>query len=135
MALGTEYILLDEPTNGLDIPSKADFRRILAARSGKESTIVISTHQVKDVENLINPVIIITAGEVLLNATTDEVARRLFFEYGGPQRPEALYSEMQAAGCLNVLENITGEESQVNIEALFNAVLRNGARVREMFSK
>ncbi|MBQ9638534.1 MAG: ABC transporter ATP-binding protein [Bacteroidales bacterium] len=135
LALGTEYILLDEPTNGLDIPSKADFRRILAARSGKESTIVISTHQVKDVENLINPVIIITAGEVLLNATTDEVARRLFFEYGGPQRPEALYSEMQPAGCLNVLENITGEESQVNIEALFNAVLRNGARVREMFSK
>lgn len=133
MALNTDYLLLDEPTNGLDIPSKADFRRILSERVGEEQTIIISTHQVKDVENLIDPIIIISNNSVLLDASVENITEKLYFEYGGQQRPDALYSEMMPGGYLNVLVNSGMGESQLNIEGLFNAVLRNSAMVKNLF--
>lgn len=133
MALNTDYLLLDEPTNGLDIPSKADFRRILSERVGEEQTIIISTHQVKDVENLIDPIIIISNNSVLLDASVEKITDKLYFEYGGQQRPDALYSEMMPGGYLNVLVNNGMGESQLNIEGLFNAVLRNSAMVKNLF--
>lgn len=129
LAFNTEYLLLDEPTNGLDIPSKADFRRIMTERVGSNQTIIISTHQVKDVENLIDPIIIISQNRVLLNASVEKITQKLYFEYGGQQRPDALYSEMMPGGFLNVLINDGMGESQINIEALFNAVLRNPDKI------
>lgn len=133
MALNTDYLLLDEPTNGLDIPSKADFRRILSEKVGEEQTIIISTHQVKDVENLIDPIIIISNNSVLLDASVEKITDKLYFEYGGQQRPDALYSEMMPGGYLNVLVNNGMGESQLNIEGLFNAVLRNQSTIRNLF--
>lgn len=133
LSLGTDYVLLDEPTNGLDIPSKADFRRLLTQMTDERKTIIISTHQVKDVENLIDPIIILCQNEVLLNASMERITEKLFFEYGGMPRADALYSEMQPAGCMNVVANTEGEESQVNIEALFNAVLRNRETIKSLF--
>ena len=133
LSLGTDYILLDEPTNGLDIPSKAQFRSILSKRAEEESTIIISTHQVKDVENLIDPIVILSHNAVLLDASVQRIQEKLFFEYGGEERPDALYSELMPAGYMNVIPNTTGEESQINIEALFNAVLRNKNTIKELF--
>lgn len=133
MALNTDYLLLDEPTNGLDIPSKADFRRILSEKVGEEQTIIISTHQVKDVENLIDPIIIISNNSVLLDASVEKITDKLYFEYGGQQRSDALYSEMMPGGYLNVLVNNGMGESQLNIEGLFNAVLRNQSTIRTLF--
>ena len=133
LSLGTDYVLLDEPTNGLDIPSKAQFRSILSKRIDDRSTIIISTHQVKDVENLIDPIVILNNNSVLLDATVQRITEKLFFEYGGEHRDDALYSEMLPSGYLNVVRNTTGEESQINIEALFNAVLRNRDTIKELF--
>ncbi len=133
LSLGTDYVLFDEPTNGLDIPSKAQFRSILSKRADERSTIIISTHQVKDVENLIDPIIIMSNNAVLLNASVQRITEKLYFEYGGEKRDDALYSEMQPGGYLNVLSNATGEESQINIETLFNAVLKNKSVFKEMF--
>ena len=133
LSLGTDYVLFDEPTNGLDIPSKAQFRQILSRRFEERNTIIISTHQVKDVENLIDPIVILSNNAVLLDASVQRIQQKLFFEYGGEQRKDALYSEMQPGGYLNVIPNTTGEESQINIEALFNAVLRNKNVFRELF--
>ena len=133
LSLGTDYVLFDEPTNGLDIPSKAQFRQILSRRFEERNTIIISTHQVKDVENLIDPIVILNNNAVLLDASVQRIQEKLFFEYGGEQRQDALYSEMQPGGYLNVIPNTTGEESQINIEALFNAVLRNKNVFRELF--
>jgi len=133
LALGTDYLLLDEPTNGLDIPSKSDFRRILTERIGEEGTIIISTHQVRDVENLIDPIIIISHNSVLLNASMEQIAEKLYFEYGAAQDPDALYSELMPNGYLNVLPNGGRGESQVNIEALFNAVHHKRALVQSIF--
>ena len=134
LSLGTDYILFDEPTNGLDIPSKAQFRSILSRRFEERNTIIISTHQVKDVENLIDPIVILSNSGVLLDASVERIQQKLFFEYGGEKRDDALYSEMQPGGWMNVIPNQSGEESQLNIEALFNAVLRNKNTVRELFS-
>ena len=135
LSLGTDYVLFDEPTNGLDIPSKAQFRQILSRRFEERNTIIISTHQVKDVENLIDPIVILNSNAVLLDASVQRIQQKLFFEYGGEQRQDDLYSEMQPGGYLNVVPNSTGEESHINIEALFNAVLRNKRVINELFSE
>ena len=88
----------------------------------------------KDVENLIDPIVILSNNAVLLDASVQRIQERLFFEYGGEKRQDSLYSEMQPGGYLNVIPNSTGEESQLNIEALFNAVLRNKKTIRELFN-
>ncbi len=134
LSLGTDYVLLDEPTNGLDIPSKAQFRSILSKRAEENATIIISTHQVKDVENLIDPIVILSHNAVLLDASVQKITEKLFFEYGGEAREDALYSELMPGGYMNVVPNVDGEESQLNIEALFNAVLRNKNRINELFA-
>lgn len=134
LSLGTDYVLLDEPTNGLDIPSKAQFRAILSRRFEERNTIIISTHQVKDVENLIDPIVILSHNAVLLDAPVQKITEKLFFEYGGEKRDDALYSELLPGGYMNVVANESGEESQLNIEALFNAVLRNKERIKELFA-
>ncbi len=134
LSLGTDDVLLDEPTNGLDIPGKAQFRSILSKRVDERSTLIISTHQVKDVENLIDPIVILSNNAVLLDATVQRITEKLYFEYGGEKRDDALYSELMPGGYLNVVPNTTGEESQINIEALFNAVLRNKKQINELFA-
>lgn len=134
LALGTDYLLLDEPTNGLDIPSKSELRRILAESIDENKTILISTHQVKDVENLLDTIIILTEREVLLNCDTDVICRKLCFQYSDCQEPQALYSEPHPGGYINVTRNIEQAESQLNIEALFNAVIRNRETIKEIFN-
>ena len=81
-----------------------------------------------------DPIIILTMDDVLLNASISEIGQKLHFEYGSAQNPEALYSEAQPGGYLNVVKNDSLGESQVNIEALFNTVLRNKKTIKEMFS-
>lgn len=125
LSLRTDYLFLDEPTNGLDIPSKALFRKVIANYCTDESTIIISTHQVKDVENLIDPIVILDNDDVLLNASFNEITKKVYFEYGPERLPDALYSEMLPGGYINVMPNSDGIESNVNIEALFNAVMKN----------
>lgn len=125
LSLRTDYLFLDEPTNGLDIPSKALFRKVIANYCTDESTIIISTHQVKDVENLIDPIVILDNDDVLLNASFAEITKKVYFEYAPEKLPYALYSEMLPGGYINVMPNNDGIESNVNIEALFNAVMKN----------
>lgn len=133
LSFGTSYILLDEPTNGLDIPSKAKFRKVLSRRVDENTTIIISTHQVKDVENLIDPIIILSNNDVLLNANIEQITQKLAFVYNTEALPGSLYSELQPNGYLNVIQNFEGTESQVNIEALFNAVHNNKSLIKNLF--
>ena len=81
LALGCRHLYLDEPTNGLDIPSKAQFRGAIMKYTSEASTIVISTHQVRDLENIIDPIMILDRQDVLLNATVEEITGRLYFDY------------------------------------------------------
>ena len=134
LACNTRYLFLDEPTNGLDIPSKAQFRSALMKYTAEDSTIVISTHQVRDLENIIDPIIILDRRDVLLNATIEQIADKLFFDYGTTLHPEALYSEQLPGGFIQVLPNTEKADSKVNIEALFNTVHKHKELVKNLFS-
>lgn len=134
LACNCRYIYMDEPTNGLDIPSKSQFRKAITKYTSDDSTILISTHQVRDLENIIDPVIILDRQEVLLNASTEEISRRLFFDYGTQKRDDALYCEMTPGGSVQVCPNLTGEESKVSIEALFNTIHLHKDIVRHLMS-
>ena len=135
-ALATEagYLFLDEPTNGLDIPSKSQFRSAIMKYTREDATIVISTHQVRDLENIIDPIVILDRRDVLLNATIEEISSHLFFDYGNIINPDSLFSEKVPGGFVQVYPNVTGEETKVNIEALFNAVHSHKDLVKAMFS-
>ena len=134
LACGTSYILMDEPTNGLDIPSKAQFRYAVLKYTRDDSTIVISTHQVKDLESMIDPIIILDRKDVLLNASVEQINSKLYFDYGNTLRGDALYAEQLPGGFIQVCPNTTGEDSKLNIEALFNAVHNNKELIKAIFN-
>ncbi len=133
LALNTDYLLLDEPTNGLDIPSKTLFRQVITKHATENRTIIISTHQVKDVENLIDPIIILDHDEVLLKASFREITDKLYFDYGMEKDDSALYSEMIPGGYVNVIRNPEGLDSKVSIEVLFNTVMKNKETIKQLF--
>lgn len=134
LAVNTPLTLLDEPTNGLDIPSKSIFRRLLASVANDDKCIIVSTHQVRDLENLIDPVIILDRNQVLLNNSIEEITSKLKFACTPTPPADALYCEMTMQGYLHVTHNADNVESTVNIESLFNAAVRNKAQFKELFN-
>ena len=118
----TPLLLMDEPTNGLDIPSKATFRRLVASLIDDNQTVIISTHQVRDLESLIDTVLILDQRQILLNKTLNEIGEKLYF---GPLLPEekALYSEPTPQGTIGVTARDGKEETAVSLELLFNAAI------------
>lgn len=131
LSTGARLIILDEPTNGLDIPSKRQFRRLVAASLGEDQSILISTHQVRDMDTLIDPLIILDSGRVLFNADTGTVARRfkMSLERGEPAGSGVLYSEKVPGGYSVVTENSNREESEIDIEVFFNMVVAKGGEL------
>lgn len=121
LACNPAILLLDEPTNGLDIPSKATLRRLLAAYADENRTVVISTHQVREVENLIDNVTILDPQGLVLSATTGELSRRLLFGTL-PEGAETLYSEPAVTGAAGIAANPGDTESRPDLELLFTAV-------------
>lgn len=124
LACNVKMLLLDEPTNGLDIPSKSIFRRMLASYVDEGRMVVISTHQVADVEKLLDNIVILDGRGVALSATTSEICAKLKFGRAA-EGDEVLYSESTIAGDMAVMLNRDGEDTMLNIELLFNAVSAN----------
>lgn len=135
LACNTKYLFMDEPTNGLDIPSKAQFRKAITRYTHEDSVILISTHQVRDLENIIDPIIILDRQDVLLNASVAEISEKLYFDYRSEKNPDALYCEMIPGGNIQVNLNQTGEDSKVNLEALFNTVHQHKELIKGIFNK
>jgi len=79
LAARTRLLLMDEPTNGLDIPSKSQFRRVIAQNMTDDRTFIISTHQVHDVEALLDHLLILSNEGLLLNAAVDTITDRYTF--------------------------------------------------------
>lgn len=136
LACNTPVLIMDEPTNGLDIPSKSTFRKILAMAADEGKTIVISTHQVRDLHSLIDAVIILEQGKILLNADIDTIARQLLFkvnEDNNIDEADILYKEESLKGDVVVAINKEHQESKVDIELLFNAVMNHPQKINEIF--
>lgn len=131
----TNLILLDEPSNGLDIPSKSQLRKVVSEASTDDSCIIISTHQVRDLENLIDPIIILDKNGVLLNESIERISQKLIFSFGSIPDNSSLYNESTPGGYISVKKNDSDIETKVNIEALFNTTLKNRAEISELFGK
>jgi|SRR5690242_5484040 len=136
LACNPGILLLDEPTNGLDIPSKIKFRKLMASVFTEDKMVFISSHQVRDLENLIDHVIIVDNGELLLQASLAEIENRLSFKSMDelPDDEEVLYAEQTLKGHSVVISPKTPERTQVNLEYLFNAVTGNPERIKSIFN-
>lgn len=124
LACNTSLLLLDEPTNGLDIPGKRLFRKAVLKGMSDYRTIIISTHQVYDVEKILDRVIITDREGVLLDASMMDITRRWRFLFTPDRRraSEALIA-LDAPGGYNIVEPAEGEdETEVNLESLFELV-------------
>lgn len=135
LASGASVILMDEPTNGLDIMSKSQFRKVLAGTLDERKCIVISTHQVKDLENLIDRVTVIDEGRILFDQTMDKILARLNFRisFDNEEIRRAIYSESSLRGNAVVTPNLTGEESKLDLELLYKAIVTNQSGVLAAF--
>ena len=125
IATGTSLLMMDEPTNGLDIPSKSLFRRV-ANYMTDDRTLIISTHQVHDVENLLDHVVIMDQSKVLLDSSMADISKRYAFRYLSAQEmgDRVVYSEPSLQGNASmVLRGDDEEETQVDLELLFNAAM------------
>ena len=124
LATNTKVLLMDEPTNGLDIPSKSQFRKVVAQYMSDDRTLIISTHQVHDVESLLDHILILSPQKLLLDASVAEIQEKYTFEYRTPdQMQDVLYAEPSLQGNAVVAPRKAGSpETQVNLELLFNAV-------------
>lgn len=132
-ALHTPYTLLDEPTNGLDITSRQALKRIISRSMDDESTLLISTHQAHDFENLLDHLVILGKGEILLNRSLDEISNRLLFVRTDILPEERIYSEENLSGYFSIIPNEDGEENTPDIELLYKAVLQQPEKIQSMF--
>ena len=135
LACNTKILLLDEPTNGLDIPSKIRFRKLISSVFDKERMIFISTHQIRDLDNLIDRVVIVDNGQLLLNASITEIAQKLCFKTVAEitDKNKVLFSQESLKGYSVVIENITNEDSKIDLEQLFNCVTENPEKAKSIF--
>lgn len=128
LSLNTSLLLLDEPGNGLDIPSKLTLRRMLSEYSGPGRTVILSTHQVRDVEDIVDHIAVIDRGRLLLNMSTEDIGRRIMFMTSDCAIHGALFSERVTGGFVNILRKSMDDDGEptrksrkIDMEILFNA--------------
>lgn len=133
LATNTNLLIMDEPTNGLDIPSKVQFRKLIASVLTEDRCIVISTHQVRDLDSLIDTLLVLNDQEIVVNMLMDEVAEKLLFGvYSDTEGLAVLYEEDSIRGKNTILRNTAGKFSRVDLELLFNAVTSGNKSLLEI---
>lgn len=135
LACNTSLLILDEPTNGLDIPGKRLFRKAVLNGMTDDRTIIISTHQVYDVEKIIDHVIITDTEGVLIDAKMYDIALKLNFSFTTDRkRAERALVALDAPGGANIVEISDGTtETDVNLETLFELTRQNPEKVASIF--
>ncbi|MDR0972239.1 MAG: ABC transporter ATP-binding protein [Bacteroidales bacterium] len=137
LATNANLIVMDEPTNGLDIPSKTQFRKIVLSAMREDLTIIISTHQVRDLHNLIDNILIMDKGNIILNQTNEAIISKLYFGIASNEddNKDILYSDKTIKGVEIVRENTLNEDTELDIELLFNAICTNKEKIVKLFNK
>lgn len=136
LATNTSLLLMDEPTNGLDIPGKSQFRKFIASGMNDNRSIIISTHQIRDIEQLLDHIILINDNEVLLNNSTCEITEKLLFKNSidPTEAINALYSQFSAQGFSIIRPNDDRSDSELNLETLFNLSIEKPLIIKEYFN-
>ena len=137
LASNTSVLLLDEPTNGLDIPSKIQFKKLVLSTFSEQRIIVMATHQVRDLENLIDSIIVLNDNKVALHATTEEISQLLSVRTCAEFNDQdgVLYAQTSPGGYKIVTKNTFGTDSQIDLEYLFNAVIESPVEIKEIFGQ
>ena len=137
IATRTKYLFLDEPTNGLDIPSKKQFRKIIASTFQDDKIIIISTHQVRDLDQLIDHVLILDDKKIILHEGVDTIAQKIVFKQvlDLKQVENCIYSEGGLKGHVVVAENINQENSKLDMELFFNAITTQKNQIISLFNQ
>ncbi|WP_161971789.1 ABC transporter ATP-binding protein [Algoriphagus kandeliae] len=124
LSVGAKLILLDEPTNGLDIPSKSSFKKVVSASLEEDQILVISTHQVQDIEHLIDQVIILDEGKIKLHADLEVLEEEFVFSQSGEMPANAIYGESHVLGARFIAKSMIGiSGGSTDLELLFHAVI------------
>jgi ABC-2 type transport system ATP-binding protein len=134
LATRTRMLILDEPTNGLDIPSKSQFRKVIASSMDESRCILISTHQVRDLSSLIDHVIILDNGQVTFYQSTFDISSKLSFIQTGKDTNglDIIYAEDILGGKAAMCRN-NGNETEIDLELLFNGVTTNPKIINSLF--
>ena len=142
LATNTKLLIMDEPTNGMDIPSKSAFRKVVASAITDDKTFIISTHQVRDLQNVIDAVLVLDNGKILLNADINTICDRLTFKVLSANEFEelsaqgkVLYSEDNIAGKVAVCTHIDDADDKFDMELLFCAAISARERMHEIFAE
>lgn len=134
-ASGAPYVILDEPTNGLDITSRKVFRKLIASYMTPDRAIVISTHHINEISSLLDHILILDNKHIVFDHSVMETGSVLSFIESDDEdlRQQALYSMTSAYGNRMILPNSGGSDSEIDYELLFEAVLENGKAFNELF--
>jgi ABC-2 type transport system ATP-binding protein len=127
LSTNCKYLFLDEPTNGLDIPSKSIFRKVLVNSIHDNQLVLISTHQVKDIETLIDRVLILDNGAIIFNQNIESISKTIQFKnmHTISDNDTILYKEKCIEGYKAILSVTDNEETKIDLELLFNAIVNN----------
>ena len=129
IATNTKILLMDEPTNGLDIPSKSQFRKIMASIANVDRCIIISTHQVRDLHSLINHIVVLNDSKVVFDHSLFDVSERLCFgKYNGNDKASIVYSEAGFGG-KSVYHRNNSDETEVDLELLFSGIVNSSDQI------
>lgn len=135
LACNTSLLLMDEPTNGLDIPGKAAFRRFIASSATDDRIIIISSHQVRDIDSILDHVVIMDQSKVCLNASISEISSKLAFLSTTDRSliERAYVTQPAPAGAQIVIANDGEFDTDVNLETLFELASTRPDVIASMF--
>lgn len=135
MACNTTLLLMDEPTNGLDIPGKSAFRKYIVESMNENRIFVISTHQVRDVSNILDHITIMDSSRVLLNQSTAEIQSKMKFLNTSNQREieSALFAIPSLGGATAILPNLDNVDTEINLETLFSFAIQDPEKLNSIF--
>lgn len=135
MACNTTILLMDEPTNGLDIPAKSAFRKYIVESMDDKRIFMISTHQVRDVSNILDHIIIMDSSKVLLNQSVVEIQSAMKFTNTSNQREieNALFAIPSLGGATVILQNLDNVDTEINLETLFTFAIQDPEKLNSLF--
>lgn len=135
LATHTSWLIMDEPTNGMDIPSKSQFRKLLIREMDEKRGIVISTHLVKDVEQLLDHIVIIDGGHAVMDAPVADICQKIYFgQTENEQEAAGAYFAVPSPHGFDIMAaNPTGTDSEINLELLFNGALAHPEVMNRLF--
>jgi len=134
LACNTPILIMDEPTNGLDIPSKKQFRKIVASAISEDSIVVISTHNARDLERMLDHVLLINNGSLLVNHSIFEITKKLNFGFyeSKPSEVDFLLYEQVIGGYQTIAKNNDNQESDFDMELFFNTCIAQPQKIQQI---